>query len=366
MTNRIVAIDFETANSDRSSVCALGVVILENGYKVKELYHLIRPQDLWFDPYNVRIHGITEKDVENKPEFDVVWKEVMPELQDSFVIAHNASFDMSVLRHVMDDYQISYPELQYSCTCNIARKVWSGLPGYGLNFVADHLQIRFAHHNALEDARACSEVAQRAMLLHQVNSIQELASKIQVGVGRLFPGGYEPARVSTERRRRYPTPSKELASIQPSSMEFDEEHPFFGCHIAFTGTLHSMEREQAVQFIVNCGAHFAQGVTKKTNFLVCGDQDLRQLKGKDKSSKILKAEDLVKKGQALELISERDFLNLLDSDEAEELSKQNQQVAARREQMKKYREERRREYSLVCEIYFDAEKGEVRIEKGSS
>jgi DNA polymerase-3 subunit epsilon len=362
--SRIAAIDFETANTDRGSVCSVGVVIMEEGRTVKEIYHLVRPKDLWFDPYNVRVHGITKKDVQDKPEFNVIWEELRGELNDSFVIAHNASFDMSVLRHVMDDYAIEYPTFEYSCTCNIARKVWSGLPGYGLSYVADHLQISFAHHNALEDARACSEVARRAMMLHHVSSIHELTKRIKVGVGRICPGGYHPARASTEPRGgAFPASSGELSKIEPTTDKFDSEHPLFGRHIAFTGSLSSMERKEAVQFVVNCGAHFEPSVSKKTNFVVCGDQNLSHLKGKAKSSKIVKAEALIKQGQNLELISEREFLILLESDDANELSAKNEQIEATRAQLKKYRQDRKSNYSMAITIQFNPETGEVLVDR---
>lgn len=37
------AIDFETANKERSSVCSVGIVIVRNGEITEKLYQLIRP-----------------------------------------------------------------------------------------------------------------------------------------------------------------------------------------------------------------------------------------------------------------------------------------------------------------------------------
>jgi DNA polymerase-3 subunit epsilon len=192
-TNRIAAIDFETANSARNSACSIGLVLIQDGQIVTEYYSLIRPKELWFDPFNVRIHGITKDDVLDAPNFDQVWREIAPLLDRSTVIAHNASFDLSVLRHVLDDYQIEYPSLDYTCTCNIARRVWPDLPSFGLSSLSDFLKIELQHHHALEDARACAEIIRHALSHYRLTSVSELLAKINVGKGRLQPGGYLPA-----------------------------------------------------------------------------------------------------------------------------------------------------------------------------
>ena len=98
---RFVAIDFETANSSRSSVCALGIVVVDGGAVVEARSWLVRPEPLVFDGYNIMIHGITPDDVRDEPTFDQLWADVfLPYFQMGPMLAHNASFDMSVLRHV--------------------------------------------------------------------------------------------------------------------------------------------------------------------------------------------------------------------------------------------------------------------------
>jgi DNA polymerase III subunit epsilon len=61
-----VALDFETANENRDSACALGLVVVENNEIVKKDYWLIRPKELYFNPFNISIHGITPDDVKDK------------------------------------------------------------------------------------------------------------------------------------------------------------------------------------------------------------------------------------------------------------------------------------------------------------
>jgi DNA polymerase III subunit epsilon len=106
-----VAIDFETANETRGSACALGVAIVEDSQVVERRSWLIRPPTLDFNP-NVMIHGITAADVAAAPAFDSLWPRIWAILEGRPVIAHNASFDISVLRHSLDAYGLPWPHLQ--------------------------------------------------------------------------------------------------------------------------------------------------------------------------------------------------------------------------------------------------------------
>lgn len=188
-----LALDFETANSQRSSACALGIARIQEGKLVERRSWLIRPAELYFDPFNTYIHGISAEDVRDQPEFDQIWSELLPYLQSQLVLAHNASFDFSVLRHVLDQYNIEYPELDYLCTVTLARKSWPDLARYKLNIVAEHLDIPLQHHDAEEDAVAAALIAHKACQLAQVDSPLELARLYGIKPGRLYPGGYEAA-----------------------------------------------------------------------------------------------------------------------------------------------------------------------------
>ena len=88
---------------------------------------LIRPRELYFNYYNTYIHGITAEDVKDKPQFNELWNDFKLFFEGKTVIAHNASFDMGVLRRLLDEYGIPYPELHYFCTRVLAKKVWPTL-----------------------------------------------------------------------------------------------------------------------------------------------------------------------------------------------------------------------------------------------
>lgn len=184
-------IDFETANSKRASACSLGIVKVKNGKITEKNSWLIKPNEMEFDYRNISIHGIRPEDVENEPEFDVLYETVFKKyLCNQLIVAHNASFDISVLRKTLDLYNIEYPSFDYLCTVKIAQKTWPELFNHKLNTVSDYLNFKFNHHDALEDCLACSNLLINACKRKNVDSPYVLADKLGISVGNVFQKGY--------------------------------------------------------------------------------------------------------------------------------------------------------------------------------
>jgi DNA polymerase-3 subunit epsilon len=182
-----VALDFETANASRNSACALGLAVVERGEIVNQLYWLIQPPTMYFLPYNLVIHGITEEDVINEPTFDLLWDEIYPHLKGKMLVAHNAAFDISVLKSMLDTYDIPYPENDYFCSVTTARKTWPDLSSYKLNAMAEMLNITFRHHHALEDAMVSAQIMIEACKKFKVSSITALGKKFKIQPGHMQP-----------------------------------------------------------------------------------------------------------------------------------------------------------------------------------
>lgn len=190
-------IDFETANSKRASACALGIVKVVDGKIVEQEAWLIKPEDMRFNGMNIAIHGIRPEQVENEPEFDELYMKVFKDkLADQLIIAHNASFDMSVMRKTFDLYGIEYPTFDYLCTVKIAQKTWPDLFNHKLDTMSDFLDFKFKHHDALDDCLACANVLIEACKKENVDSPMALADKLGIQVGRIFPNGYKACSVN--------------------------------------------------------------------------------------------------------------------------------------------------------------------------
>ncbi len=187
------AIDFETANEKRSSACAIGIVCIENGRIAEQCYFLIRPPELYFNHYNVAIHGIRKEHVIDELNFAELWPSIKHYFENRNVIAHNASFDISVLRATLDHYRIPYPNLNYGCTLIMSRAQWPNSLSHKLNDIAAMLDINFEHHHAMEDANACAQIALQIIKDNDIATLDELSSTLDFTLGNLYPGGYTSA-----------------------------------------------------------------------------------------------------------------------------------------------------------------------------
>ena len=187
VTMDFIAIDFETANEHPTSACELGIAVVRY-YKIVETRSwLIRPPEIRFLPYNSRLHGISANDVCNERDFGELWNEVLPYFKNHFVIAHNAGFDMEILRQLLLFYQIPFENISFTCSIKIARKVWKEYHRYGLKSLSRILSIELDHHRAESDARACAIIASMAFRENQVSIIEELQTKLQIQPGFISP-----------------------------------------------------------------------------------------------------------------------------------------------------------------------------------
>ncbi|WP_404458556.1 3'-5' exonuclease [Oceanobacillus kapialis] len=198
---KFVSIDFETANEKRYSPCSVGIVVANEEEILEEYYSLINPITS-FSSFNTRIHGITEKDVEDAPTFAEIWPVLNQYLSNHVVLAHNASFDMSVIRQTLDYFQLPYPEMDYLCTANISRKIWPDLYNHKLNTVAAHHSIVFEHHHALEDARVAAKIFMQALREYGSHSVDAFLDKCQISKGKIYERGYYPPKAKRARRSK--------------------------------------------------------------------------------------------------------------------------------------------------------------------
>lgn len=197
-----VAIDFETANESRTSACSIGIAWIEGGRVVETEEHLIRPREMRFNPFNTAVHGLRPEDVADAPEFPEVWARFGRRLHGRLVLAHNASFDLSVLRHTLTDYGLAWPACSYLCTVTLSRKAWPHLAAHKLNYVAEFLGIALDHHRAGSDAEACGRIALAATRALGLEHLGEIAAATGITLGQLTPDGYTPCKGGNPPRRR--------------------------------------------------------------------------------------------------------------------------------------------------------------------
>ena len=154
------AIDFETANYERTSVCSVGVVIVRGGVIVDTFYSLIQPEPNYYKYWCSQVHGLCREDTEDAPVFPYVWAQIEPLIEGLPLVAHNKAFDEGCLKAVFRCYQMDYPDYEFLDTLAASRCHLPNLPNHQLDTVAAACGFPMEnHHHALADAEACAYIA---------------------------------------------------------------------------------------------------------------------------------------------------------------------------------------------------------------
>ncbi|MBZ9691791.1 exonuclease domain-containing protein [Clostridium cagae] len=300
-----VAIDFETANEKRNSPCSIGIVVVKDGEIIEEVHHLIKPKEMRFMPINIGIHGIRPRMVQDELEFDKVWEKIKHYFNENLVIAHNASFDISVLRNTLELYNIEMPNFWYICTMKLSRNFYSNLDNARLNTVNNFLGYKFKHHDALADAMACSNILLNICEELNTRDINEISKCVGVTLGCVNENGYKPSSTKGrifERSSRQPVRQSETTMKNVNFTAFTDEV------VVFTGGLASMTRDEAIRLVRKLNGSVGSSVTKKTTYLVTNTKDIDDLHKDEMSNKLRKAVDLKNKGQGIKFLNEEAFI----------------------------------------------------------
>ena len=314
-----IAIDFETATYQLSSACAIGIAAVCGNQVVDSLYTLIHPPGNQYDRRNIAIHGITPQDTKDAPTLSEVWEIIAPLFYLSpVVLAHNAQFDMSVLyKSVTAEIRAEIPDFCYIDTLQMVKNI---IPGRrNLAACVAHFQLPdFHHHNARADAIACAEIALACLCQNNAPNLSAFCRQSpHVAIkqfSNLMPteifSKSIPSFSASYSAPIYQTPVN-LREILPICDQFDCAHPLFQKNIVFTGEL-SIQRRDAMQKAVDKGAVLRSGVSRKTDFLVVGIQDIRLVGSSGKSTKEEKAHQLNTLGEAaIQVLNEQEFFDLL-------------------------------------------------------
>lgn len=316
-----ISIDFETANPNYNSACQIGIVEISNG-KIKETFKsYIKPSNMDFSPYNIKIHKITPDLVENAPTFNELWPKISKYFNsEKNIIAHNAKFDMAVLKACLNEYEIKIPIFNYMCSMEIA-KVLNVECNYNLKDLSTYFNYEFNHHDALDDAKACAHIIISLLDSCDICS-KDLMKKIRDEFALHSSYDIKIPEVSTNRKNWNDISTKTWNRVKISEIEaepgmYDENHILCNKSIVFTGDLKSITREQAMQSVKNIGGIPRTSVSRNTDYLVVGVQDPRIVGFDGMSSKERKAYQLIEDGHDIKVLHEEDFLELFKEEKYE-------------------------------------------------
>jgi DNA polymerase-3 subunit epsilon len=155
--SRYIVIDVETPNRENTRISAIGITVIENGAITDHFFSYVDPEQQ-FDPFNVELTGIDEYTVSEAPTFPKLWEQIRPLMESGTIVAHNAQFDLGVLKACLRDYGIYWkPRAQAICTVLIGRKILPDI-SHKLNNMCAYYGICLNHHQADSDSQACAEI----------------------------------------------------------------------------------------------------------------------------------------------------------------------------------------------------------------
>lgn len=302
------AIDFETANNRMSSACSVGLVAVCDLKIVKEDYFLIKPSTSTFSQKNISIHGITYDYVKNSPTFAEIWPLISPYFTNSsFIFAHNAHFDMSVLNECLEEYEIEKPSFQYMDSINFSSKVCTRC-GTSLTDRCAYFHIETDnHHNALSDAQMCAK-----LVIASVHSSRFISFFTYVKTFSSLKIN-EFQEIKSQKFFRNETSLKKIAvpEITASNAMLNTSNPLYGKTCVFTGELDSYNRNDAIEAVLEYGGNIKNSISKSTDYLIVGTQDCDRVGSDGTSTKEKKATALIQQGIKIKVLNEEQFLSLI-------------------------------------------------------
>lgn len=298
-----IALDFETANREQDP-CAAGIVFVKNGRIQSQEYTLINPKRK-FDQICINIHGITEDDVLNAPEFQTFFEKLEPIIRHYPIVAHGAYFEKSVITKACTRHAIDMPHLTFYCTSILYQQNYPNYGVYKLDALCDRYGYSLEHHNALSDAIGCAQLMIR--LLEDENTA-------------IYPINHNSSHKNVDHSTfsisisNSPLPAKAAKECVMPNVEFDM------CQIqikdslfVITGDIEGYSRKAIEDAITKKGGIVKTSPGKKTNYVAVGFLDPSVVADKisHKSTKILKAEALRQDGCGLRIIRLADLINIL-------------------------------------------------------
>lgn len=290
-------IDLETTGLHPQYDCILemSAVKYHKGHEVDRFDKLVNPE-VHVSSFVYELTGIDNTLVDHADTTKLVLKQFLDFVGDLVVVGHNVNFDLNFIY----DNDLVYFDQRFSNdfvdTMRLSRKLLPELDHHRLSDVSDALNVHNKRaHRAWADCEATFECLEKLYQLgvKQYGSVDQMVSEL---------------------KPRYRIPS--YAEFDPRELQItndelrDPDSLLFGKHCCFTGAL-KMPRKDAAQIVINIGGFIDKGVTKKTNFLILGNNAYcSSIKG-GKSSKQRKAEDYILRGQDLHIIPESLFYELI-------------------------------------------------------
>lgn len=289
-----IIFDIETTGLDSSydEVIEIGAIKVKNNKIVSKFNSLVKPKNE-IDEYITELTGITNEMVKDAPTIEEILPDFMNYIGNDILIGHNVNFDINFIYDNLYRNKFDVLTNDFIDTMRISRKLLPELPHHRLIDLAKYFKIDSTNnHRSLKDCEITMNVYEnlKEIALQKYDNVDEFKNAFK-------------------KHKKEGLRAKDIVS---TNTEFDVDNLFYDKYVAITGTLEKMLRKEAMQIIVDLGGHCEDGVTKKTNFLILGNNDYNPILRGKKSSKLIKAETLKLEGKDIGIISENVFYDIID------------------------------------------------------
>lgn len=280
--NDFIALDVETAQGKRWSICQIGLAIVENG-EIKQCFsQLIQPPNNKYSKRNINVHRITPEITENEPTFPVIWEQIYPIIENKKLVAHSAEFDIDCLIQTLRYYDLEIPNFEYDCTyTKTGLKLKDACRAYKIPLDK--------HHNAEYDAEACAKLYLKLMRGEEPIATVKRTPKKKETFSTINYEGHE--RLSGD-------------ILKPDLKNANPNSPFYNKKVVFTGILEKFDRNEAAKIVKELGGDINTTISKRTNIVITGTDP-----GPSKMNKIIKYNN---DGCDIKIIYEKDFIKMIE------------------------------------------------------
>lgn len=297
-----IIIDIETTglSPEWDSIIEVAALKYENGTLIDSFESLIQPDSTlsdgsFIDSFIEELTGITNEMLTNAPTADAILPQYQKFISDSILIGHNVNFDINFLYDNFLEYLSCPLPNNFIDTMRLSRKLHPEEAHHRLIDLAERYHIDYSSaHRSLRDC----EITQLCF-----NNLMQEAYNIYHSL-EAFVQSFNP--------KKHSVPIK-ASQITTEKSEFDPTHPLYQKVCVFTGALEKLTRKNAMQVVADLGGINGDSVTKKTNFLILGNNDYCSSIKNGKSSKQKKAESLILAGADLQILSESTFYDLIEN-----------------------------------------------------
>lgn len=287
-------IDLETTGLDPTfdEIIEVGAIRVRNGDVTDTFSSLVKPEKE-VDAFITEITGITNEMLADAPSISEIFPDFLSFVSNDIIVGHNVNFDINFVYDTNSKLYNQYFSNSFTDTLRLSRRLLPELEHHRLKDLINHFEIDIERqHRSLDDCKATLEC---------YNKLKSLAVEKYDTLDNFYIEN------KSKCKKRL-----DLSQIKTAVTEFDEDNPFFEKVCVFTGVLEKMKRSDAAQLVVDLGGICGNSVTKKTNYLILGNNDYCPTIRDGKSTKQKKAEELKLKGNDIEIISENTFYDMLN------------------------------------------------------